>query len=304
MNILVCSDGTLEAENAVRFIANLLTARGTAGVRVTLLGVAEEEKNIAPLGQALEREKQALLDLAGLRAEVMTRTGEPTREILARSLLGDYDLVVIGARRKGGSGLYWRSARAYEIIKTVQAPVLVVVGRREGGVKRALVCTGGRRYINQAIKLTARLLAPAGVSVTLLHVTAEAPAVFAGFSGMKANPAKLLETESDLARNLRAECETFVAVGMPAEVRLRDGIVLHEIADEFRTGNYDLVVTGSTLARGSLRQYILGDLTREIVNRAGCPVLVVRSGTQGGKRPIFLRRSGWREMWRKLVGGG
>lgn len=303
MNILVCSDGTLEAANAVRFIANLLVARGTAGVRITLLGVAEEDKDIAPLGQALEREKQMLLDLAGIRAEVMTRTGEPTREILARSLIGDYDLVVIGARRKGGSGLYWRSARAYEIIKTVQAPVLLVVGRHES-VKRALVCTGGRRYINQAIKLTARLLAPAGVNVTLLHVTAEAPAVFSGMRGMASNPTKLLEAESDLARNLRAECETFVAVGMPAEVRLREGIVLNEIADEFRTGNYDLVVTGSTLARGSLRQYILGDLTREIVNRAGCPVLVVRSGTQGGKRPIFLRRSGWQEMWKKLVSGG
>ncbi len=301
MNILVCSDGTLEAENAVRYTAQLLAGRGTGGVRVTLLGVAEEEKDAVPLGQALEREKLTLHDVAGIRAEVITRTGEPTREILARSLIGDYDLVVIGARRKGGSGLYWRSARAYEIIKTVQAPVLIVVGRRES-VKRALVCTGGRRYINQAIKLTARLLAPAGVNVTLLHVTAEAPAVFSGFRGMGANAAHLLENDTDLARNLRAECETFVAVGMPAEVRLRQGLVLNEIADEFRTGDYDLVVTGSTLARGSLRQYILGDLTREIVNRAGCPVLIVRSGTQGGKRPVFLRRSGWREMWRKLTG--
>jgi nucleotide-binding universal stress UspA family protein len=303
MNILVCSDGTLEAQNAVRYIGQLLAARGTGGVRLTLLGVAEEEKDVAPLGQALERERQTLLDLCGQRAEVLTRAGDPTREILARSLIGDYDLVVIGARRKGGSGLYWRSARVYEIIKSVQAPVLIVVGRRES-VKRALVCTGGRRYINQAIKLTARLLAPAGVNVTLLHVTAEAPAVYTGFRGMESNPARLLEDDSDLARNLRAECETFVAVGMPAEVRLRGGIVLNEIADEFRTGNYDLVVTGSTLARGSLRQYILGDLTREIVNRAGCPVLIVRSGSQGGKRPIFLRRSGWREMWKKVWGGG
>jgi hypothetical protein len=49
------------------------------------------------------------------------------------------------------------------------------------------------------------------------------------------------------------------------------------------------VVSGSSRARGTLRHYIMGDLTRSIVNRADCPVLVARSSkTAGG---INLLRS-------------
>ena len=38
-----------------------------------------------------------------------------------------------------------------------------------------------------------------------------------------------------------------------------------------------MIVTGSSRARGPLRHYIMGDVTREIVNRATVPVLVARS---------------------------
>jgi nucleotide-binding universal stress UspA family protein len=66
------------------------------------------------------------------------------------------------------------------------------------------------------------------------------------------------------------------ALGVAVEVRLREGSVLPEILSEIEQGGYDLTVTGSALSR-SLRTYVLGDISREIVNRAGCAVLVVRS---------------------------
>ena len=45
-----------------------------------------------------------------------------------------------------------------------------------------------------------------------------------------------------------------------------------------REGEHDLIVTGTSQARGPLRHYIMGDLTRGILNRADCPVLVARAG--------------------------
>jgi len=39
-----------------------------------------------------------------------------------------------------------------------------------------------------------------------------------------------------------------------------------------------LIVTGTSQARGLLRHYIMGDLTRSILNRASVPVLVARAG--------------------------
>ena len=46
-------------------------------------------------------------------------------------------------------------------------------------------------------------------------------------------------------------------------------------------------MTGSSPEGGNLRSYIMGNITREIVNRAECPVLVVR----GGEMPAGLTSS-------------
>jgi nucleotide-binding universal stress UspA family protein len=85
----------------------------------------------------------------------------------------------------------------------------------------------------------------------------------------------LLRSQSELAQNLRREKETLESLGVRTEVKLRHGGVLDEILREIREGNYDLVVTGSALSR-SFRTYVLGDISREIINRATCAVLIAR----------------------------
>jgi hypothetical protein len=51
-----------------------------------------------------------------------------------------------------------------------------------------------------------------------------------------------------------------------------------------------LVVTGSSLTRGPLGHYIMGDLTRSIVNRANLPVLVARAAkVNKAARPTFWK---------------
>jgi nucleotide-binding universal stress UspA family protein len=77
--------------------------------------------------------------------------------------------------------------------------------------------------------------------------------------------------------NLRRQKEDLQRLGVPTEVRIRHGIVVDQVFAEARQGDYDLIVTGSSQARGVLRHYIMGDLTRSILNRAECPVLVARA---------------------------
>ena len=55
-------------------------------------------------------------------------------------------------------------------------------------------------------------------------------------------------------------------------------IVLDQVLQEAEQGNHDLIVTGSAQSRGMLQHYIMGDLTRSILNHTSCPVLIVRSG--------------------------
>ena len=104
----------------------------------------------------------------------MVRSGEPIRQILAETTANEYDLAIIGARRKGSGGLYWRPEKTYEVIKAVPPPVLVAIGDCER-VQRILVCTGGKKYIDDAVQLAGEIAKCVGGVVTLLHVMAGRP---------------------------------------------------------------------------------------------------------------------------------
>jgi nucleotide-binding universal stress UspA family protein len=268
MNILICSDGTPPSDNATALGA--LVAKPTEA-RVTLLGIAEGPDDEEPLRQALIRQQHSLPG-----ADVVLRSGEPIMQILAQTQANQYDLVVVGARHKQMTGPFWRSRRTYEVIKAIDPPVLIAIGQCER-LSRFLLCTGGKRYIDQAVRLTARLAAALLAEVTLLHVMAEPPALYADLVAMEEDVDAVLNSRSELGRNLAVEKHALEKRGVKTNVRLRHGFVIDELFAEFNEGQYDLIITGSSRARGPLRHYIMGDLARTIVNRAECPVLVTRS---------------------------
>jgi len=106
---------------------------------------------------------------------------------------------------------------------------------------------------------------------------AEPPAIYADLVAMEENVEALLNSGSELGRNLAAEKQALEKLGVRAQVRVRHGFVLDQLFREVNEGQYDMIVTGSSRGRGALRHYIMGDITREIVNRAECPVLIARS---------------------------
>jgi nucleotide-binding universal stress UspA family protein len=273
MKVLICSDGSVQAENAVRFGA-LIAQK--SGAEATIFSITEKPGEEDSAFDSLRR-AQELLKERGVNAEVITKVGEPIDEIVKRTDESSYDLVVIGAVRKGTRGPFLMSAKAYKIIKAVAPPVLVVIGNREK-INRILVCSGGEKYIDRAVEFSGALAKSTGASVTLFHVMAEPPAVYSDLIKMEEDVNLLLHSNSELGQNLRREKESLEGMGVTAEVRLRHGLVISEVFKEIRRGDYDLVVTGSSPEGGNLRSYIMGNITREIVNRAECPVLVVRGG--------------------------
>ena len=218
--------------------------------------------------------------------EIVVRAGDPIRQIFNQTAEGNYDIAIIGARRRGQAGLYCYSERTYEVIKAVPASVLIATGEFEQ-IKRILVCTGGRHYIEDAVQLTGEIAKCIGASVTLLHVMAEPPAMYADLVRLEEDVERLLESDSELGLNLRGQKKSLEKMEVPVEVRIRHGIALDQIFAEVREGHHDMIVTGSSLARGPLRHYIMGDLTRSILNRAACPVLVARLGKAGTLAPGF-----------------
>lgn len=273
MKILICSDGTPAAETAIH-LGGLLG--GALKAETALLGIAETSTDEHPLRDALQKQAESLRG-HGISPDMIVQSGEPVRQIVDQTSRTIYDLVVIGARWTGATGHYWRSEKTYEVIKSIQPPVLVAIGERER-LKRFLVCTGGKEFIEQAVQFTGKLAAAVNASVTLLHVMAEPPAMYADLVRLEENVSQLLESKSELGTNLRRQKRELERLAVPAEVRLRHGIVIDQVFEEVGAGNYDLIVTGTSQARGLLGHYIMGDLTRSILNRANCPVLVARAG--------------------------
>jgi nucleotide-binding universal stress UspA family protein len=282
MKILICSDGTPAAESAIE-LGGLLA--GALKGETTLFGIAEKSEDEGSLREALEKQAQSIRS-QNVALDIIVRAGEPIREILDRTSKTSYDLVVIGARWTGATGYYWRSEKTYELIKAIQPPVIVAIGECKQ-LKHFLVCTGGKEFIEQAIQLTAKLAAAVGASVTLLHVMAEPPAIYADLVRLEEDVDRLLESKSELGTNLRQQKRELERLGVSAEVRLRHGIVIDQVFEEAQESDYDLIVTGTSQARGLFRHYIMGDLTRSILNRANCPVLVVRAGKPPASRTLW-----------------
>jgi nucleotide-binding universal stress UspA family protein len=273
MRILICSDGTDPADNPTR-LGGLIA--GPCHSHTTLLGIIEDATDETALKQALESEAK-ILRTREVAAQIVVRSGEPIRQILVETTSNEYDLVIIGARRKGDGGLYWRPEKTYEVIKAVPPPVLVAIGECDR-LKKILVCTGGKKYIDDAVQLSGEIAKCVGGTVTLLHVMAEPPAIYADLVRLEEDVDRLLASESELGRNLRGQKESLEKLGLNVTIRIRHGLALDQIFTEVREGEHDLIVTGTSQARGPFRHYIMGDLTRGILNRADCPVLVARAG--------------------------
>src|SRR5206468_3185624 len=160
----------------------------------------------------------------GLSPEVVIRDGDPIAQMFAQASAAAYDLVVVGAPRKRTSGLHWRAERTYEVIKAIPAPVLVATGVREE-LKSIVVCTGGKKYIDPAVALTGKFAAALGASVTLLHVMAEPPAIYADLVRMEEDVDRLLESRSEVGMNLLQQKKELESIGVPFEVRVRHGFV-------------------------------------------------------------------------------
>jgi len=164
--------------------------------------------------------------------------------------------------------------------------VLVAIGTRER-LSRILLCSGGKHFIDDAVRLTGALAAALHAEVTLFHVMAEPPAIYAHLMELEEDVTALLASGSELGRNLVAEKKALEKLGVVVNVRVRHGFIIDQLLDEMREGNYDLIVTGSSRALGPLQHYIMGDVTQRILDSAECSVLVARSRPPGPAKSLW-----------------
>lgn len=124
-------------------------------------------------------------------------------------------------------------------------------------VRRILVPVDFSPCSSAAISYAVRLADRLGAEISVLHVTERAP---------DAERRQDLDRFVDPHRSERVPLRAVVV-----EDRAADGIVR-----EATGGGYDLIVIG-THGRSGLQQLLVGSVAAEVVRRAPCPVLTVRS---------------------------
>ena len=139
-----------------------------------------------------------------------------------------------------------------------------------------IVCLGGLGYgitaENLGLEIASRLKAP----VTLLHVVPPIDRDYPESRTVRDNWDHLGDTDSLLGRTLRNALEEARKKDLKVDLKIRQGIVIEEILSELKHGDYDLVCMGSPYSGHGLRQFYTPNVTAEVAETVGCPVLTVR----------------------------
>src|ERR1700760_1361111 len=172
MKILVCSDGSERARKALASAAIIANA---TKAETTIFGITEIEQDEPSLLEAL-REESRIFREPDVKLGIVTEFGDPVAQIVRRTEETAYDLVVIGAERRGAQEFFLPSTKAYSITEKIAPPVLVVPVPRTT-IKRILICTGGGTYIENAVRFTSMIARDLSAEVTLLTVIPQPPAM-------------------------------------------------------------------------------------------------------------------------------
>jgi nucleotide-binding universal stress UspA family protein len=241
---------------------------------VLVLGVSESKNQDHPVASLVE-EMLPSLQSAGIPFQVEYHTGQ-AEDLVNRSIQQAGALVVLGplGRPPLRRFLMGRSFRFF--MEDLVAPILFVPASRVP-VRKILVCMGGLGYAMDVFHEALALAVTLKASLTFLHVVEPVTLDYPLAHEVETHWQKLLNTDTPQGRILRQVMSESQGMEVRSDVSLRHGHIVPEILNEIEAGNYDLVCMGSMYSSQSLRHLSLPNVTAEIAETAGCPILTVRT---------------------------
>ena len=270
MKVLICV--ACESGAGPQLSFGQVFGRLDPGSTLTLLHVLSRGHDQERAEACLTRARKALKNCM---VETKLRQGDPFPEIQAEVEESGADLVVLGPNEAPGLKRHLLGSVTTQVVRRVPCSVLVAQQARSR-LERVLICSGGADVADDVIKTGAWLARAEGGSATLLHVVTPVPSMYTGLDELDESLTELLQTDTPVARHLRNGAEILEQQEVPAELRLRYGVVSDEIIREARLGNHDLIVLGAAKGRAKLKRFMLGEVTEQVVERAPRSVLIVR----------------------------
>ncbi len=163
----------------------------------------------------------------------------------------------------------------HHLIEIIKQPILYVPAAKLP-LKKILICLGGLGYEVTAEHIAMQMAMKSRAEITLLHIIPPIDLDYPTAKTVSDHWQNLTETDTPIGRSLRKALQIARDDGLAATVKARQGNVVEEILDEARDGNYDLICMGSPYSVNTLRQLYAPNVTAEVADSAGCPVLTAR----------------------------
>ena len=270
MKVLICVSNLLVDEPGLVFGGKL--ARSLQA-DISLLHVISGKKEPAgqEKGDVLLSEARSIL--SDFPVKTILQWGDVVNQINKEAERGKYDMVVISVS-KIGEGRQPTSSVHRSLLKNLPCCLLVVKNPR-AEIKKILICTGGFQLAESLMSVGADIASASSSEATLFHVAANVPTMYTGLKTIEETLQELLMTDTPVAKHLRRGAEILAESNLQAELKLRHGSAVYEIVREIDRENYDLVIIGASGANTMIKEWIFGNLTQDIVDAVGIPIMVV-----------------------------
>jgi nucleotide-binding universal stress UspA family protein len=285
--ILVPLDGSAAAEAA------LTIAEAIPSQRVRLLAVETEADELGAVCLSnrdcttyLDR-VAATLRLQGREVETTVEFGDPARRIVASA--GEADLVIMGSHGRGAVGRFLMGSVAAWVARQSPTPTLIARGGEHPAtalpLTRIVVPLDGSPVAEEALPMARKLADTLGLPLLLVRVVDIDPVRATVAAGGTAARAHVRSSEKAIraARDYLADrVQELRNQNLMASSEPRTGPPVGELLAVIRLGD---VVVLTVPDRGPLERWLLGSVSKELIQRAAGPVLLVR----GAQVPAAIR---------------
>jgi len=248
-------------------------------VPVTLVGIIEEKQR-----PNIDEETHPLDDIFGravaifkeqkLKYRLEIEEGHTEDVIPKKAREKDFLTVLTPLGRPPLRRLILRRS-FHQLMADIEGPILYVPSACIPPT-HMLVCLGGLGYGISAESLGLEIATKVKSQVTLLHVVPPIDKDYPEARTVRENWDHLEDTDSLLGRTLKKGLAKARKAGLKTNLEIRQGNVIEEILSELNKGDYDLVCMGSLYSAHGLRQMYGPNVTAEVADVIGCPILTVR----------------------------
>lgn len=272
MKLLIVITSFPQAENIIHFAKQI--ANHTNEPVHQLVVIDNKQRYPVSLAEEVINLTRDLMGNQELIARI--QIGDVEKEILQAAREGHFDLLIMGDVKTRYLPKILQGARTAKIVEGAPCTVIVVRGIARP-IRRILLCDSGAGKSSFLSKFTAQLAQTleGEEEVIVLHVMSQ---ICAGPGvpdrDLLVSAGELIALHTPEGEILSQDIRILAQPGIQPVPIVRHGLVVDEILDEARRGDYDLVVIGAHQGK-DWQRFLLEDFTRQILIHADRSVMVV-----------------------------